>query len=56
MPQRFQDCAVFEKGEDVVFKIPFTGNPKPKVSTFPKFCLYVYADQRLFTKVNEMYL
>lgn len=31
MPQRFQDVAVYEKGEDVVIKIPFTGHPKPTV-------------------------
>ncbi len=31
MPSRFQDVAVFEKGEDIVLKIPFTGYPKPKV-------------------------
>ena len=29
MPPRFQDVANFDKGEDVVMKIPFTGNPKP---------------------------
>ena len=31
VPQRFQDVAVFDKGEEVVFKIPFTGNPKPTI-------------------------
>ncbi len=31
VPQRFQDVAVFEKGEDIVLKIPFSGFPKPKV-------------------------
>ena len=30
MPPRFADVATFEKGEDIVLKIPFTGNPKPK--------------------------
>ena len=31
VPPRFQDTAVFEKGEEVVIKIPFTGFPKPSV-------------------------
>lgn len=31
MPSRFQDVAIYEKGEDVVLKIPFTGHPKPNV-------------------------
>ena len=31
MPSRFQEVATFEKGEPIVLKIPFTGNPKPKV-------------------------
>jgi len=31
VPPRFQDTAIFEKGEDVVIKIPFTGFPKPSV-------------------------
>jgi hypothetical protein len=30
VPPRFQDVATFEKGEDIVIKIPFTGSPKPK--------------------------
>ena len=29
VPPRFQDIATFDKGEDIVLKIPFTGNPKP---------------------------
>jgi len=29
VPPRFQDVATFEKGEDIVIKLPFTGNPKP---------------------------
>ena len=29
MPPRFLDTANFEKDEDIVIKIPFTGNPKP---------------------------
>ncbi len=29
VPSRFQDVAIYEKGEDVVLKIPFTGHPKP---------------------------
>lgn len=29
VPPRFQDTAMFEKNEEVVIKIPFTGNPKP---------------------------
>jgi len=31
VPPRFQDTAIFEKGEEVVIKIPFTGFPKPSV-------------------------
>jgi len=31
VPPRFLDTALFEKGEDVVLKIPFTGFPKPNV-------------------------
>ncbi|CAH1785276.1 unnamed protein product [Owenia fusiformis] len=31
VPPRFQDVATYEKGEEVVLKIPFTGNPKPTV-------------------------
>ncbi|XP_064634017.1 twitchin-like isoform X9 [Lineus longissimus] len=31
VPARFQEVCTFEKGEDVVIKIPFTGNPKPDV-------------------------
>jgi len=30
VPPRFLDTAMFEKSEDVVIKIPFTGNPKPR--------------------------
>ncbi|KAK2158172.1 hypothetical protein LSH36_175g03003 [Paralvinella palmiformis] len=29
VPPRFADVASFDKGEDIVLKIPFTGNPKP---------------------------
>jgi hypothetical protein len=32
VPPRFRDSAFFDKGENGVIKIPFTGNPKPKVS------------------------
>uniref|UniRef100_A0A0B7BN15 Uncharacterized protein n=1 Tax=Arion vulgaris TaxID=1028688 RepID=A0A0B7BN15_9EUPU len=31
VPPRFRDICTFEKGENVVLKIPFTGNPKPTV-------------------------
>ncbi|XP_021346443.1 twitchin-like isoform X8 [Mizuhopecten yessoensis] len=31
VPARFKDVSTFEKGEPVVLKIPFTGNPKPSV-------------------------
>ncbi|XP_061166987.1 twitchin-like isoform X9 [Saccostrea echinata] len=31
VPSRFKDVSTFEKGEPVVIKIPFTGNPKPTV-------------------------
>ncbi|KAH3700667.1 hypothetical protein DPMN_075644 [Dreissena polymorpha] len=31
VPRRFQSVSAYEKGEDVVIKIPFTGNPKPSV-------------------------
>ena len=29
MPSRFETVTAFEKGENIVLKIPFTGNPKP---------------------------
>ena len=31
VPPRFRDSAFFDKGEDGVIKIPFEGNPKPRV-------------------------
>nr|KAG5709145.1 hypothetical protein BaRGS_028601 [Batillaria attramentaria] len=31
VPPRFKDVCTFEKGENVLLKIPFTGNPKPSV-------------------------
>ena len=31
LPARFKEVTQFEKGEDIVLKIPFTGFPKPKV-------------------------
>ncbi|XP_070200689.1 twitchin-like isoform X4 [Littorina saxatilis] len=31
VPPRFRDVCTFEKGENVVLKIPFTGHPKPTV-------------------------
>ncbi|XP_055900297.1 twitchin-like isoform X6 [Biomphalaria glabrata] len=31
VPPRFREVCTFEKGENVVLKIPFTGNPKPTV-------------------------
>jgi hypothetical protein len=34
VPPRFQDTAIFEKGEDVVIKIPFSGFPKPSAKWF----------------------
>ncbi|KAG8238874.1 hypothetical protein J437_LFUL018785 [Ladona fulva] len=32
VPPRFRDTAFFDKGENVVIKIPFTGIPKPKIT------------------------
>lgn len=32
MPPRFRDTAYFDKGENVVVKIPFTGHPKPRIT------------------------
>lgn len=32
VPPRFRDTAFFDKGENVLIKIPFTGFPRPKVS------------------------
>lgn len=32
IPPRFRDTAFFDKGENVVVKIPFTGNPKPRIT------------------------
>lgn len=34
MPPRFRDTAFFDKGENVVIKIPFTGFPKPKIKWY----------------------
>ena len=31
LPSRFKETCTFEKGEPIVMKIPFTGNPKPTV-------------------------
>ncbi|KAG1672466.1 Twitchin [Nymphon striatum] len=31
VPPRFRDTACFEKGENITIKIPFTGNPRPKI-------------------------
>lgn len=32
IPPRFRDTAFFDKGENVIIKIPFTGNPKPRIT------------------------
>lgn len=32
VPPRFRDTAFFDKGENVVIKIPFTGSPKPRIT------------------------
>ncbi|KPU74929.1 uncharacterized protein Dana_GF19006, isoform G [Drosophila ananassae] len=32
VPPRFRDTAYFDKGENVVIKIPFTGFPKPRIN------------------------
>ncbi|XP_013148822.1 PREDICTED: twitchin isoform X2 [Papilio polytes] len=32
VPPRFRDTAYFDKGENVVIKIPFTGHPVPKIT------------------------
>lgn len=32
VPPRFRDTAFFDKGENVVIKIPFTGHPKPRIT------------------------
>ncbi|XP_055385446.1 twitchin isoform X34 [Condylostylus longicornis] len=32
VPPRFRDTAYFDKGENVVIKIPFTGHPKPRIT------------------------
>lgn len=31
IPPRFRDTAYFDKGENIVVKIPFTGHPKPRI-------------------------
>ncbi|PSN48991.1 hypothetical protein C0J52_03867 [Blattella germanica] len=32
VPPRFRDTAFFDKGENVIVKIPFTGSPKPRIT------------------------
>lgn len=32
VPPRFRDTAFFDKGENVVIKVPFTGHPKPRIT------------------------
>merc|ERR1719431_1511592 len=32
VPPRFRDTAFFDKGENAIMKIPFIGNPKPKLA------------------------
>ena len=32
VPPRFRDTAFFEKGENAVVKIPFIGNPRPRIT------------------------
>ncbi|KAK7065507.1 Immunoglobulin like [Halocaridina rubra] len=32
VPPRFRDTAFFEKGENAVIKIPFIGNPRPRIT------------------------
>lgn len=34
VPPRFRDTAFFDKGENAVLKIPFTGHPKPKITWY----------------------
>lgn len=34
VPPRFRDTAFFDKGENVVVKIPFTGYPRPKITWY----------------------
>lgn len=34
IPARFERPVAFEKGENIVLKIPFTGNPKPSLTWY----------------------
>lgn len=34
IPNRFEKPVAFEKGETIVLKIPFTGNPKPSLTWY----------------------
>lgn len=32
VPPRFRDTAFFDKGENAIIKIPFIGNPRPRIT------------------------
>eukprot|EP00088_Acartia_fossae_P029114 TRINITY_DN2992_c0_g1_i3.p1 TRINITY_DN2992_c0_g1~~TRINITY_DN2992_c0_g1_i3.p1 ORF type:complete len:1274 (+),score=352.65 TRINITY_DN2992_c0_g1_i3:337-3822(+) len=52
VPPRFRDSAFFDKGENAVMKIPFTGNPKPKI-TWKKESEFIESGAHFQVKTEE---
>ncbi|XP_017494185.1 PREDICTED: twitchin-like, partial [Rhagoletis zephyria] len=52
VPPRFREAACFERGENVALKIPFSGNPRPKI-TWTKDGEVVEAGEHFGLEVKE---
>jgi len=52
VPPRFRDSAFFDKGENGIIKIPFTGNPKPRI-TWKKESEFVESGAHFTVKTEE---